>query len=85
MFRQCAFSSKTNRKKKEVEEEKKKKKAVGRQRESSHCSHRNWHCNILYTLKDWQPLGNRGGCQKGAEKHAGLRFGFNVKRPCHSL
>lgn len=55
------------------------KKGCGTAARRRHCSHTNWHCNVLYTLKDRQSLRNMGGCRKGAEKHAGLWFGINVK------
>lgn len=74
MFRQCAFFLP-----KEKKPRTEKEKAPGSTVWRSHRSHRSWHRNILYTRRDWRSLGNRGGCQKGAEKHAGLQFGINVK------
>lgn len=73
----CFFSSK--REKTQNRKKKKREKAPGSTVWRSHRSHRSWHRNILYTRRDWRSLGNRGGCQKGAEKHAGLQFGINVK------
>lgn len=47
--------------------------------------HRSWHCNVLYTLIKDGALGNGGGAGKRSEKHAGPRFGVNVRdRAIHS-
>ena len=80
------FFFQNKQKRGEKNKQNKTKKAAGAQCEDRTALTESWHCNILYTLKERRSLGNRGGRQKGAEKHAGLSgFGINVKRPCHSL
>lgn len=41
-------------------------------------SRTSWHYNVLYTLRDWRPLGRRGGCQSKRTVQA-FRSGINVR------
>lgn len=76
----CFFSSKTNQKKGGEGRGGRGEKAVGPQCEDNTALAQIGTETYCTTLKEWRPLGNGGRPpKKGAEKHAGLRFGINVK------
>lgn len=70
----------TNKKKKRAGRGEGGEKAVGPQCEDNTALAQIGTETYCTTLKEWRPLGSGGRPpKKGAEKHAGLRFGINVK------